>query len=298
MKSTKSFFSQKRWLHYLGAFRQRIIAAELGNSSVVVAYYLLLSLFPLMITLGNVLPFLNIDPETLLLYVAQLIPANVFSVIEPVIHDLLTRRSGGLLSISALGTMWAASRSIAAMRSTMNKVYGVSQKNGMVSSRIISFGIMLLLLLSIFLVIGFFGLGQIIIEYITTALHLSDRLLDTFRAVKWPTTFAMLFIAMLFIYYLVPTAKVHFLAIIPGALFTTMGWMLLSQVFGLYARYFAKSINSYEIFGSFIVVMLWLNVAATILLLGCVLNSILEEVITNLATSKSHDKRLDSSLKK
>ena len=43
--------------------------------------------------------------------------------------------------------------------------------------------------------------------------------------------------------------------------------MLLSQIFGLYVKYFSSRIASYQIIGSFIILMLWLNFAATIIIL-------------------------------
>ena len=64
------------------------------------------------------------------------------------------------------------------------------------------------------------------------------------------------------------------------AIFATIGWMLLSQVFGLYARYFAAKIIGYQIIGSFIVLMIWLNLAATIIILGGIINAVVEEYVS------------------
>ena len=63
---------------------------------------LLLSLFPLLIAVGNVLPYLRIDPNSVLPYIAEAIPKDVYKNLEPAIRSLLTQRSGGLLSVSAL----------------------------------------------------------------------------------------------------------------------------------------------------------------------------------------------------
>jgi membrane protein len=68
-------------------------------------------------------------------------------------------------------------------------------------------------------------------------------------------------------------------SVLPGAVFATIGWMLLSQVFGLYAQYFAARVSGYQIIGSFVVLMLWLNFAATVIVLGGVLNAVVEEFV-------------------
>ncbi len=69
-------------------------------------------------------------------------------------------------------------------------------------------------------------------------------------------------------------------AVIPGTIFATVGWMLLSQVFGIYAKYFATRVSGYQIIGSFIVLMLWLNFAATIIIFGGIINAVVQEYIT------------------
>ena len=57
-------------MRFIETTQSHMVTAEIGNSSVVVAYYLLLSLFPLLIAVGNVLPYLRIDPNSVLPYIA------------------------------------------------------------------------------------------------------------------------------------------------------------------------------------------------------------------------------------
>ena len=56
--------------------------------------------------------------------------------------------------------------------------------------------------------------------------------------------------------------------------------MLLSQIFGLYVKYFSSRIASYQIIGSFIILMLWLNFAATIIILGAIVNAVVDEYLS------------------
>lgn len=108
-------------MRFIETTQSHMVTAEIGNSSVVVAYYLLLSLFPLLIAVGNVLPYLRIDPNSVLPYIAEAIPKDVYKNLEPAIRSLLTQRSGGLLSVSALAAFWSASQSINALQNAMNK---------------------------------------------------------------------------------------------------------------------------------------------------------------------------------
>ena len=280
MKIVDKVKSNQKLMRFIETTQNRITDSEMGTTSVVVAYYLLLSLFPLMIALGNLLPYLSIDPNTVLSYVQELIPNQIYDFIGPAIENLLTTSSGGLLSISALAALWSASQSINALQIAMNKAFGVDQRSNFIVVRAVSFVIILLFMIAIVGVTMVFGLGKIIPDFLQAIFKFQDNLIDTFQTVKWPVTIVALLFIMMLIYWLVPNAKVKLRSTLPGAIFATIGWMLLSQVFGLYARYFAAKIIGYQIIGSFIVLMIWLNLAATIIILGGIINAVVEEYVS------------------
>ncbi len=118
-----------------------------------------------MIALGNLLPYLSIDPNTVLSYVQELIPNQIYDFIGPAIENLLTTSSGGLLSISALAALWSASQSINALQIAMNKAFGVDQRSNFIVVRAVSFVIILLFMIAIVGVTMVFGLGKIILDF-------------------------------------------------------------------------------------------------------------------------------------
>ncbi|EOL47492.1 YihY/virulence factor BrkB family protein [Enterococcus caccae] len=273
--------NNEKLIRFIETTQKRMVDSEIGNTSVVVAYYLLLSLFPLLIAVGNLLPYLHIDPNDVLPYIAEAIPKAIFEDLKPAIQSLLTQRSGGLLSISALAALWSASQSINALQTAMNKAFGVEQRKNFIIVRIMSLFVILLFLIAIVGVVGVLGLGKTILDLLQPILHFSTDFIDTFQALKWPITSLVLLVIMCLIYRVVPNAKLTFRSIIPGAVFATAGWMLLSQAFGLYIKYFSSKIASYQIIGSFIILMLWLNLAATIIILGGIINAVVKEYLSN-----------------
>ncbi len=128
MKVWNKIKQNENLMRFIETTQKRITDSEMSTTSVVVAYYLLLSLFPLIIAFGNILPFLHIDQETVLTYLREVIPETVYQFIGPAIKDLLTQSSGGLLSVSALAALWSASQSINALQIAMNKAYGVENR--------------------------------------------------------------------------------------------------------------------------------------------------------------------------
>ncbi|MDN6292720.1 MAG: YihY/virulence factor BrkB family protein, partial [Tetragenococcus halophilus] len=236
----------------------------------------LLSLFPLLITVGNILPFLSIDPSSVLPYIQEIMPSTIYQFLGPAIKDLLTQSSGGLLSISAITTIWSASKSINALQKAMNKSLGVEQRTGIVA-RILSVLVLILFLFAMVALSLIIGAGQVLLDAIQPIFAIPDSFVNIFQTVKWPLTFVALFLLMAIIYWMIPNVKMKLRSVLPGAIFATIGWLLLSQVFGLYARYFATTVSGYQIIGSFVVLMLWLNFAAMIIILGSVLNASMEE---------------------
>ncbi|MBO0473539.1 membrane protein [Enterococcus sp. DIV0840] len=281
MKLVDKVKSNEKLMRFIETTQNRMIDSEIGNTSVVVAYYLLLSLFPLLIAVGNLLPYLHIDPNEVLPYIAEAIPKAIFDDLKPAIQSLLTQRSGGLLSISALAALWSASQSINALQTAMNKAFGVEPRKNFIIVRIMSLLVILLFMIAIVGVVGVLGLGKTILDWLQPIFHFSTDFIDTFQALKWPITSLVLLVIMCLIYRVVPNAKLTFRSIIPGAVFATVGWMLLSQAFGLYIKYFSSKIASYQIIGSFIILMLWLNLAATIIILGGIINAVVKEYISN-----------------
>lgn len=281
MKIMDKAKSNENLMRFIETTQNRMIDSEIGNTSVVVAYYLLLSLFPLFIAVGNLLPYLHINPGDVLPYIAEAIPEAIFDDLKPAIQSLLTQRSGSLLSISALAALWSASQSINALQIAMNKAFGVEQRQNFIIVRLMSFIVIVLMLIAIVGVVGVLGLGKTILDVLQPIFHFPTDAIDTFQALKWPITSLVLLVIMCLIYRVVPNAKLTFRSIVPGAVFATVGWMMLSQVFGVYIRYFSSKLASYQIIGSFMVLMLWLNFASIIIILGGIINAVVKEYLSN-----------------
>lgn len=265
------------WKGSFKIFIETFQQAEVGIYAIVITYYLLLSFFPLLIALGNILPYLNLNNQNILPYIKELLPPDIYKTLEVTINDLMKVSSGGLLSISAIGTFWAMSKGINGIRLSLDKAYGVGRDKFEFIRRLFSFLMVFFLIFSIFLLMVMMAFGQTILEYVLPIFGQPDDLLMTFKAVKWPVTASVLLVILLMLYYFVPSAKVHFRTIIPGSIFTTICWMGVTQFYGIYIQYFSQRINSYGVIGGFIFFILWLNLAATLIILGGVINVTLEK---------------------
>lgn len=264
---------------------ERLVDSEMSLSSIAVAYYLLLSLFPLLMTIGNLLPYLNINHHEVLTYLTYFVPQNIYETFKGIIEDLLTNRSTGLLSVSALATMWAATQGIAALQSAMNKAYGIERNGSFLVSRIIGMIVLLLLFVLAFIGAILQNFGEMIFDFLGFPTFFTENV----NFISMVTTVIIIFVVSFLLYSVVP--DVHLVKLryfLPGAAFSTFASLFLSQVFGLYARISAGRMSSYQVIGSVIVLMLWLVLTARILILGSVINSSYQEIKTG---EKAHPRR-------
>lgn len=263
----------------------RYTDSQAARESKVMTYYMVLSIFPLLIFIGNVLPFLRLNPDLIMEYMQPAVPTQVTKLVFPIVNQLLNKESGGLLSFGAIATLWAGSKGLNSMRLGVNAAYNfdpstvyskAAWKNAVVN-RLLSFTITLSFLSFMLVFVVFFAFGQLVVEGLTPLLGWSTDLLTTFTRWRWPTALLFLFVAVLILQRMLPNVRIRLSSLLPGTLFITAAWLIVTQLFSLYVRYFAKSYSTYGTIGTFMVALLWLNLLATLFLLGTVINAIFDE---------------------
>ena len=261
--------------------------ANVSDSAVVLAYYILLSLFPALLVVGSMLPYFNLDTDTVMTGIEPIVPTSIYQMLKPIIHSFLNGQSGGVLSIGVIVALWSSSRAVAAFQRTVNRAYGVARNQNAMVNRIAAFFWMVALIAVVFVLMLVFSFSQVIIEQLTPILHLPTQLLSYVNALKWPVTFVVTFFILMILFFFVPNARLKWRFVWPGALTATVGWLLLSQAFSLYLKYFAHNIDSYKTIGTFIVLMFWLDFTALILMFGAVLNAAVQELVDGPAEEQA-----------
>ncbi|WP_157945019.1 YihY/virulence factor BrkB family protein [Apilactobacillus quenuiae] len=243
-----------------------------GDSAIVIAFYALLSLFPITIIAGNLLKLFNINQYEIVDYLSPLLPETILNTITPIISSALNGASGNNLSIGLILTIWSASRALAAFQRTVNHAYGIYETSG-IMNRIISFVWMLLLIISLSIFLIFLGFGKVIITYSANFIGLSHVVTNLFIMLRTPLTILGIFLLILILYYFVPSVNTKWRYVWLGSIVVTIGMIVLSKGFSIYLHYFAKSMDAYKTLGAFVILMLWLYMIGNILIIGAVINA-------------------------
>lgn len=273
---------------FLGLLVKHFTLAQLSSSAATLAYYTLLSVFPALLVIGNLLPMIGIDAQTVMAYLQTIIPASVYSFTKPLVYDFLRRGSGGILTTGALIALWSTSQGIAAFQRSVNHAYGIAENQNPVMNRIVSFIWMIVVLVIIFLIVILYGLGEQFLKWLQPILNFRQDWIYLFSSLKWPVTFGVLFVALTMLYYFVPNAKVGLRFAAFGALLVSLFWMWLSKLFSLYTVIFAHGVIGYKTIGAFIAMMVWLDFSGYLIMMGAALNASLQEAHDGELHEKEH----------
>jgi len=251
---------------------------DVFNGAAALGFYLMLAIFPAMIFLMAVIPYLPIArvDQAIMDLLREALPPNAAEMFTGVVNEVVGKQSGGLLSLGLLGALWATSSGMYAVMQELNTTYDVREGRGFLRARLVAIGLSLLFVV---LVLGGFSLivlGGQIQEWLGQRFGISDTLLTLFAAFRWVVIVLGLLLAFALIYYLAPDVKQRFRFITPGSVVGVLLLMAASLGFAWYAQHFGNYSATYGSIGAVIVLMLWLYIAGLTILVGSEINALVE----------------------
>jgi membrane protein len=248
------------------------------NGAAALGFFLTLAIFPSIILLMAIIPYLPIDQvdEAIMDLLGQALPEEAFSMVAGVVTEVTSDRRGGLLSFSLVGTIWAASTGMYAIMQQLNISYDVKEARSFIRARTTA---ILLSLMFILLVIGAFSLivlGGVIQDWLGFRFGFSDFLLRIFIVFRWFIIVLALLLGFAMIYYFAPNVEQKFSFITPGSVIGVLIIILASLGFAFYTRNFDDYSTTYGSLGAMIILMMWLYIVGLVILIGSEINALLE----------------------
>lgn len=252
----------------------RINEADVMGLSAQLAYFFLLSLFPFLLFLVTLLGFLPINVDEFLNMTSTYLPGEVVEMIETNLTYLLNNRSGGLLSVSILGTLWSASNGFNAIAKSFNKAYQVEVDRSFILNRLIAFALMFLLIIVVAVALLFSVFGKVIGEKLFGLIGL-ENLISSWDLIRYTASSVTFFVAFFILYKIAPNKKIKAKYVIWGTLFTTVLWQISSLGFSYYVNTLGNYSATYGSLGTVIILMVWFYLSGIIINTGGVLNAYL-----------------------
>ncbi|MGE7675322.1 YihY/virulence factor BrkB family protein [Lysinibacillus sp. NPDC094403] len=256
----------------------RLQRVEISALAAELAYFFLLSFFPLLIFLVTLLPFLNIETTQVYSFLVNIMPDEVYRLIENTLNEILTSRNSGLLSIGVLGTIWSASKGINALIRALNKAYD-TETRGSILDRGLSlvFTIAFVVVIAVALLLPVFG--QQVGHFLFSIVGIEEQFEIIWYRMRWSIPPLLIFIVLMGIYRFVPNTnpRLKLMSVWPGALFSTLTWLAATYAFSFYISNFANYSATYGSIGGVIILMLWLYFTGIILIFGGILNATMQK---------------------
>lgn len=241
------------------------------------AYYFALALFPALlfvVALASYLPYPVVNDVMAAL--APIAPPAVLAIIRGQLESIVAGDDTGLLTVGILGALWSSSGAMTSIVSALNRAYDIPESRPWWKVRLLAVGLTIALVLFVLLSFTLIVAGPNAGHYLTGWLGLTDAFDMAWRALRWPLVFVLAVTGIALVFYYAPDADQDWVWITPGAILTTVLWVIFSMGFRLYVTEVGDYAATYGALAGAAVLLLWLYLSGLALLVGGELNSEIE----------------------
>lgn len=250
---------------------------QIGNisaRSAEVSFYMLLSIFPfLLFTISSVVFIPMVYLNKYINILSNIVPPTVFPIIETMIRSIIGNRSVKLLIMSFFLAIWSMSKAVKSLIRGVNRSYGVIEDRSFFEVLFISliFAAMLILLLIVSMILLIFGekLGIFIFNLI----GLNNYFMYIWNVLRYTIGIIIVIIVLVGLYTVTPNIEIMYKDSIPGAVFSTFSWIVVTYAYSFYINNFSTYDVIYGSLGGIIVLITWLYLSSYTIFLGCELNA-------------------------
>ena len=242
------------------------------------AFYLILSLFPAVMLIVGMLPYIGYTQASLLNALRGLLPDVLMPLMERIVNDMSTNNTGVMLSITAVTAIWSSSRGVYCLQLGLNSINGASENRSYFFRRALCVVYMVFILAALMLTLVLHGFGREIASFCMSRpvpiLQWIAKVLQ-FRGLLLMFLLTALFSAIFFVF---PNKRMHFLSVVPGAALAALGWLVFTNLFSVYVIYSQSYSTLYGSLSVLAIGMFWLYSCMVILFCGAVFNLMLERL--------------------
>ena len=265
-------------------FTYEIKRNSLNLRAQAIAFSFFFSLFPAILFILSLVPFIlslygKVDMEA---YISNLVRSvtpspDVFkflwNFIGPILKEV-THKRPTLLTGTFLLTVYLTSSGVVAMMNSFDKTYEHYVRRNPIVTRLIALKISLLLVALFIFSLVFVVLGQNLLSWVFDLLHIHDKFTKALLTfIRFVSIILLFFFSISLIYYYGPATKKKYRFISTGSTIATVLSILASVGFSYYLNHYARYGKLYGSIGTVMVILLWLNLNAFVLLVGYEINA-------------------------
>lgn len=247
---------------------------DINSKAAEMSFFLLLSLFPfVMFTISSIvyIPILHLNKY--ISFFENLMPESAFMVVLSIINSALSNKSIGFTIMSFFLTIWSSSRAVRAIIKGANRSYKVKETRSYIKVTIVGLLFTLGLLLLIFTSMIFLVFGERIGYIIFNFIGLDNIFIKIWDICRYSIGILTITIILMYLYKYTPNKKIKIKDTIPGALISTIGWIIVSLFYSYYSNYYVNYEIIYGSIGGIIVLITWIYISSWAILIGAEVNA-------------------------
>lgn len=241
------------------------------------AYYLFMSLVPVIMLLVSVLQYTPLTRDVVLEAVADYVPDSLYEIVYFIVTSIY---NGGrvALTVSILLTIWSASACMKALLRGMDSVYDAERKEDYIRFSLRACFYMIIFVFILMLSFFVMVYGGKILDYIEQSMpvnHSLDFLFTLAKYLRFVIILGLLALVFCLLYKWMPARRLKFRRQLPGAVFSSVAWASFSFIFSFYVS-LSDRFGAYGYIGTIMVAMIWIFYCFYFLLLGGFINHYIE----------------------
>lgn len=248
-------------------------SARVSRSAAELAYFLILSFFPILICVNAFVGALHLDISLVLDGVERFLPGDVAAILADYVEYITTNQSPGMFLAGLFAILVSASAAVRAPMKIMDDIYGRKNYPGPWSV-VVSMGISLLLLLTVYLSIVVLLTGSWFLHLLAPFLPVSAALWD-WRWLRFVILFAMVLLFISLLYRVSAPREGPRVPVLPGAVLAAVALAGASILFSWFIGMSSRYSMVYGSLASVIILLVWLYLCGNILILGNLINCVL-----------------------
>ena len=262
---------------------------EVFERSNAVAYNLILAIFPAIIFLFTLTPYItllfpSLNQDSIMEFLATMLPKNMYETIAETVLDIVSNQRGGLLTFGFAAALFLATNGMTALINAFNACYKTTESRSAWRVRLTATSLTLILALVLLLTVIMVIVGQIVLDYLSANLRAFSYLkvdeftLTMFQLMRLFIVFIGFFLAISCIYYFGPSVHYNWNFFSTGSLIATLASMGVSYGFSAYVTSIGSYNKLYGSIGVLIALMVWIQLLSLVLLGGYEINSTLHQL--------------------
>lgn len=257
-------------------FFQEIGKDELINKASSLAYNFMLAIFPAIIFLFTLIPYIPVDDfqNQLMNLIALILPIEAYDAVKTTLLDIVSNQNSQLLSFGFVLALIFATNGVHTLMQAFNKSSLITETRPWLKQRLVA--LYLTVLISFALIFGLIimTIGEYVFGLLKSELRFKDAFwIHLLNIGRWFILVVVYFVTISLLYRYGPANPKKWKFFSAGSWMATILAILTFWGFSYYINNFGNYNKLYGSIGTLIVLMIWLYLNSLIILVGFELNA-------------------------